>query len=492
LLIPFVDIADADVIPPLVSADKTVFNWIQKVQKPIFVTLSALNTTSGVVAIVMPWVAHFSAAGAPNDYGPAAERGDWLHPFSWSMLPNRVPFFSNMFETWFGNKLSAKAGKPGEPQTWANKLPILSKIQTLKSKTGLSINPAKALTSRYGLPVQDDKYPVLCQHAAEELVAEGDLLIGLLLSHLSEGLVDAPDLSGFSYWFGIVVGSFPGIFCSGTDPIEAAAKQLGLSFTADSALAVLKPLSGMGWYKAFRKISEEAKKSTSQTSQVETASGETESKGKYRYSMYPMKPYDLFQNGNGFGQVWAIINGKDSLTLGAATGVDVAEWGPSDSSGDSSGNNVDYAEAEFYYDCGPQSGESAPGRNDTGGSWDQCKYNAMWNLKWKARLRRYHPFQLNALKMGELAVYNALGAESMVQKFLGYVPGLDGFGVAEKYSIVDAVKSCLTGIGQGKPGAPDVRGRCPIPTGGSSGDGTVTVGVGSDAPGISNYDKVLH
>jgi hypothetical protein len=247
--------------------------------------------------------------------------------------------------------------------------------------------------------------------------------------------------------------------------------------------ALLKPFSGWGWYKSFRKLSESSKNATSQP---------LKGTDRYRYSMYPMKTYDLFQNGDGFGQVFAIIDGDESLTTGAATGVDVAQWGRSAFSGDTTGNSVDYAEAEFYYDCGPGSGISAPGRDDSLGRWDQCKYNATWNLKWKARLRRYHPFQLNALKMGEVALYNALGAQNVVQKILGYVPGVDGNGLGAKYGVVDAVKSCITGIGQGKPGALTTFGRCPIPTLGSSGDGTVTVGWESDAPGISNYKNVLH
>jgi hypothetical protein len=242
---------------------------------------------------------------------------------------------------------------------------------------------------------------------------------------------------------------------------------------------VLKPLKWMGWYKPFEELAKKAKDATSKGSW-------------YKFTMYPMKPYDLYQNGNGFGQVWAIINGKDSLTTGAQTGVDVAAWGAGKFVADTSGDSVDYAEAEFYYDCGPHAGPEAPGRDDSDGVWSECKYNAMWNMKWKARLRRYHPFEFNAEKAVELALYNALGAESVVQKILTFVPILgEPFGVAGKYSVVDAVKSCLTGIGQGKPGSIDF-GHCPLPMGGSKGDGNVGFGWQSDAPGISDYSKVLH
>jgi hypothetical protein len=459
LLIPGVNIIDAGVVASLVEADVEMFQVIQKVQEPIFITLCCLNVSAGVEAIAMPWVAHLSAKNAPDDYGPAAQQGDGLQPFSWSMIPNRIPLFSNFAENWFGEKLEKK-------------VPIIKRI---KDKTGLSINPAKLATSRYGLPVQDDKYPVLCQHAAQELVGEFATLADVSLSALRIPHADASIFDGFSYWFGIVVGQFPGVFCSGVDPMLAIQNQLGVSI---SNLPLPKG-GGKGWYSTFQKLSEEAKKATS--------------KGLlYKNSMYPMKPYDLFQNGNGFGQVWAIIKGNDGLTTGAASGVDIAAWGRAKGAApaDTSGNRVDFAEAEFYYDCGANSGRSAPGRDDSGGSWSECKYNAMWNMKWKARLRRYHPFEFNALKMAELAIYNGLGAEGFVQKILGLVPGVDGYGVAAKYGIVDSVKSCLTGIGQGTSGY--VVGGCPIPMGGSKGDGTVGMGWNSDAPGISDYKQVLH
>jgi hypothetical protein len=459
MLIPGVNIIDAGVVTHLVNADIWMFNVIQKAQEPIFATLCGLNVSAGVVAIATPWVAHLSAKDAPDDYGPAAQQGDGLQPFSWSMIPNRIPLFSNFAENWVGDKLEQK-------------VPVIKRI---KEKSGLSINPAKLLTSRYGLPVQDDKYPVLCQHAAQELVGEFATLADVALSLLNKPGFDPSSWDGFGYWFGVVVGQFPGIFCSGVDPMLAMKNQFGVGV---GGLPLPKG-GGKGWYNAFRKLAEEAKGATS--------------KGQlYKNSMYPMKTYDMFQNGNGFGQVWAIIKGNESLTTGAATGVDVASWGRAKGAApaDTSGNSVDFAEAEFYYDCGTGAGRHAPGRDDSGGTWGDCKYNAMWNMKWKARLRRYHPFELNALKMAELAIYNGLGAEGFVQKMLGFLPGVDGYGVAAKYGIVDSVKSCLTGIGQGS--SSYVVGGCPIPMGGSKGNGTVSPGWNSDAPGIKDYNQVLH
>jgi hypothetical protein len=331
--------------------------------------------------------------------------------------------------------------------------------------------------------VQDDKYPVLCQHAAQELFDEFSSVVGFITSELTGTNSDGPDLSGISYWFGIFVGSFPGIFCSGVDPIMAIQNQLGIPLGGSYSkgfLNIFKPLTIFPWFKEFQDIAKNAKDATSKGSW-------------YKLSMYPMKPYDLFQNGNGWGQVWATINGNESLTTGAETGVDVAAWkwaSPPDTV-DTSGEKLDFAEAEFYYDCGPNTGPEAPGRNDTDGVWSECKYNAMWNMKWKARLRRYKPFEFDAAKMAELALYNSLGAESVVQKVLSLFPfaPIDPNGVGAKYGLIDSIKACLTSIGQGKSG--DLAwGHCPFPMGGPKGGGNVTWP--GNAPGNQDYDQVLH
>jgi hypothetical protein len=481
LLIPGIDLLDIGVMPGLIKWDTKVFNIINKIQNPIFDILTALNISAGVEAIAMPWVAHFSGRHVPDDYAPAAEEGDFWQPFSWSMIPNRVPFFSNALE--------GKSGKWTE--SLLAKVPVLKNLKPL----GFSPNLAKVATSRYGLPVQDDKYPVLCMHATEELFDEFSSLIGAFTGG------DGPDLSGISYWFGIFVGQFPSIFCEGTDPMKAIAQDLGIGSGIKDIMDVLGPLKKFGWFKTLSELADDGKNATGgggfnpnyDPSAPKDSPNSKQWLGgqKNRVSPYPMKPYDLFQNGNGFGQVWAIINGNEALTTGAATGVDVASWGASSVVSDSGQNGVDFAEAEFYYDCGPNAGPEAAGRGDSGGVWLDCKYNAMWNMKWKARLRRYQEFDLDALKMGELALYNAIGAESFVQKIIGLVPGLDPNGVGVKYGLIDSFKSCFTSVGQGKAGELSP-GACPIPAFGSSGFGDVGFGWNSSAPGVTDYSKVFH
>ena len=56
--------------------------------------------------------------------------------------------------------------------------------------------------------------------------------------------------------------------------------------------------------------------------------------------------------------------------------IRLAAWGTKTPEPPASWGKVQLAAAEFYY--------------DRAGSWSSIKDEAMWNLRWRARLRRYH------------------------------------------------------------------------------------------------------
>jgi hypothetical protein len=102
--------------------------------------------------------------------------------------------------------------------------------------------------------------------------------------------------------------------------------------------------------------------------------------------MEPMKVLDGWQNGSKDGQALSLVNGDDSLLKrspkGVRVGVQKDKRAPAQSKFDVS---IDakwaYAQAEYFYDCS--------------GAWSSCNKDedAMWHLKWRARLRRYNnPF----------------------------------------------------------------------------------------------------
>jgi hypothetical protein len=453
----------------LVDFDVQMFNVIQRVQEPVFMTLAGLNVTAGVEGLLVPWVSMTQARQVPLKYKSAREPAGIFQPFSLSLIPTRFPFLFNMGETKLGEVLQKKS-------------PLLKNL----NDKGLSLNPAKldAGITKYGLPVTDEKYPVLCEHAAHQLVQEFEYLspLGAVTRFMNaEGLLD-----GFSYFFGLFVGQFPGVFCSGVDPLLAFQNQLGVDIDrVDGVItmankipvlkAIVKPL------KAFQDLAKKAKDVTSKGGKGQL----------YKYSMYPMKPADIYENGNSLGQIWATIGGDNSATLGAVTGVDVATWGKGAKTQTAPSETMDYAEAEFYYDCGVGAAKASVGRSDSSGAWIDCKYNAMWNMFWKARLTRWQPVQIPVLKAILLGIYSGGGVESMVQWFASKFPFSDGNGIIVKYGLVDTVKNCFSNIGQGNSGTGKyVPGSCPFSTGGSKGNGTWTVN--GTAPDGNPIDKVYH
>ena len=107
--------------------------------------------------------------------------------------------------------------------------------------------------------MQDDKYPVLCQHAGQELVDEFVTISFEALSSLNLPSTDPHVFDGFSYWFGIVIGSFPELFCSGVDPMLAIKNLMEKKF----GVLPLPKGGAKGWYKSFIELSDKAKSATS-------------------------------------------------------------------------------------------------------------------------------------------------------------------------------------------------------------------------------------
>ena len=450
----------------LVEFDTQMFNIIQKVQEPVFMTLAGLNVTAGVEGMLVPWVSMNQARSIPTQYQSALEPDGLFQPFSLSIIPTRIPFLFNWGESALGSALQQK-------------VPILKNL----NDKGISINPTKldAGITKYGLPFTDEKYSVLCEHAAHELVQGFEYLTPL--GAVSQALNAGELLDGFSYFFGLFVGQFPGVFCSGVDPLLAFKNQLGVDIdrvdgviTGASKIPVLKVI--VKPLQAFQALAKKARDVTSKGASAQA----------YKFSMYPMKPAELYANGNSFGQVWATIRGDNTATTGAITGVEVAAWGARGTRGESASEKMDYAEAEFYYDCGVGAGAPSAGRSDGSGAWVDCKYNAMWNMFWKARLTRWQPVEIPVLKAALVGVYSS-GVEPVLQWFAGKFPFSDGNGVVVKYGLLDTVKNCFTNIGQGGSGT-TAPGSCPFSTGGSKGNGTWTLG--STAPDGNPVEKVYH
>jgi hypothetical protein len=442
LFVPFVDIAAAAVLPELVDFDTEMFSTIEEVQPIIFKTLTILNFSEGTVAIIMPFAGAIASGMTAEEYGGAVAS---TSSFSPSMIPTRLPYLSNKLDSVLSKKLPT--------------IPVV----------GLQPAPTKIpLLQRYGLPVQDDTYGMLCMHAGSQLVEE----VGFFLSLASLGLI--PDTGPLKtaeklvgQVFGQVVGAVPWLFCSGVDPFQILSNLVGGGVVGAATESV-------PFLTTLKNAAKAGKDATGP-------------------SMNPMKPFDEAKNGNGFMQVYGSATGTPSLTTGAQTGVGIAgfESGSASSVGSSDGN--DFAEAEFYFDCGgPNAGddEVVMSTNDTSGDWQDCKYNAMWNMRWKARLRRYHQFQWDIRKDIELSIYQGLGIDKFFQ---GLLPSTLQDGSLAKTRFLDPVKACITSLGSGSSSGTGDFGGCPFPVGTwFSFPNGGKIGIGSDSPDGFSMSDVLH
>jgi hypothetical protein len=107
------------------------------------------------------------------------------------------------------------------------------------------------------------------------------------------------------------------------------------------------------------------------------------------------KPYDPAVLGDDYYAVWAFDWGDLSSQSGANKGVDIAGWNYGHAGDASVFTQIGISQAEFYYEPrkdgptkwrgGIASALPGPFASDKG-----IQYEALWNMRWRARLRRVH------------------------------------------------------------------------------------------------------
>lgn len=210
---------------------------------------------------------------------------------------------------------------------------------------------------REGLPVQEDEYSVLCDHAAK-VVGE------FVMLPFSAFGVSAQWASGLLQG---LVGMAPGYFC-GNGGTEAQHKETNLAAAKVYCDAMKKQ----------SKLNHSAFNYDECMRDQEKAAG-----GLIDYSpvfspdaMNPKKVYEGAENGNPYFNIVAYAWGDIQMTTKGRKKIRLAAWGAKVPEPPESWGKVQLASAEFYY--------------DHAGAWSSYKDEAMWNMRWRARLRRYH------------------------------------------------------------------------------------------------------
>lgn len=349
----------------MTSAAQTPYaNLVMKVEKIVDTILKALYQASNAVAIGMPWVAEGKAILVSKDYAPTVDGGFMA---SISLLPGPV-------EQAVGGLVAKdkKATATG------------GSTDTKKSKSG---------AMRWGLPVQDDDFSVLCGKAGKNVVSFVFLPFDFLPGF--GGLA-----KGVSKFAGGVVGkitsTFPGYFCG---DLKDAAKGFADTIkdaVTDKADAKLEDLC-----KKKAKDAKDDKVDFDLKACLDASKGGLEKLGKpggptLGEGKTSKKVYDAATLGDDYFAVWSFDWGNLQDQSDAAKGVNVAGWNKAKAAGPSTFTKFGIAKAEFYYEPKPGDPKKwgkefsetlplglAPDEKEGGLSTD-----AMWNMRWRARLRR--------------------------------------------------------------------------------------------------------
>ncbi len=256
---------------------------------------------------------------------------------------------------------------------------------------------------RLGLPVQEDTYKFLCEKAG---------------TYVGE-LVFSP-FGKFGGWVSGVVGSivstFPGYFCGesgGWGSGGAGSISQGVSQAAIDAFAK-EACEEKGKGKSnfdMDECMEDAKKDVEEDLKKQSASQSgVDGNGKT-----PKRVFWGAKNGNGYFQIWSVLVGNDEWPKKAEKGVKIAAWNQSMTMPEAPWGKVAFAQAEFYY--------------DEAGEWDDYKDDAMWNMFWRARLRRVHSPTLSLADMLAGEVINVIvGRTNLDPEVIGAIGGFEIFG----------------------------------------------------------------
>lgn len=284
--------------------------------------------------------------------------------------------------------------------------------------------------SRLGLPVEEDSFTKLCEKAGEfvgEFALAPFAVFGVPTKWAS-GLVGGLVAMAPSYFCGDSGGGSSGGSGSGSgsgggqkpSSVDDAAKQI-----CDSqAEAIKKANEELGKKKKltfdYDKCIEDQKKNMKDVEAASFSSGGGSSNGKT-----PKKVVEGAKNGGKEFQITAFIWADMKLSNMANKRVRLPAWGAKVAKAPSFWGKVQFSEAEFYY--------------DGSGSWDSLKEDAMWNMRWRARLRRYH----EELAPGGQLVHTALSILGLAAPG-GLLEGIASFqaggldGLTEQYLGLDS------------------------------------------------------
>jgi len=349
----------------------------EKVATNVVRILSAMNAAQVAVASVTPIVGAARATintKSAYDVSFAATESAALLP---SINPQGIETLARCFQ-------GAKAGKTPKKKADSDKTTLEKTFETYD--TFLS-NPRMGLG--VSLPVQTESYSVLCQKAGESVLNN---LAGVLeRMGVPAGAVEGIDKAkGF---LGAIVGSLPGLFCAPIGGPPAGLDDLVGQQAVDSCKSELdgkeRRFVGDGQGNNTVEYKDEDGNFLPEDAFVKKCAKDKKKKandqlkGAFTSDNYdltecgsPAKVWEWAVNGNVFMRSFAQVEKAQSMAARDDQLLKVADLGKTGQL-QAIGKDQISAHAEIYLECGKR--------------WMDCKSEAMWQLRWRARLRRIQP-----------------------------------------------------------------------------------------------------
>lgn len=238
---------------------------------------------------------------------------------------------------------------------------------------------------KIGLPVSEDSYANLCKKAGEYVV---DIAFFWMVGPLS---ILKAGLEKFAGW---LAGTFPGYFCGGGG-VDGGASGL------DGAKSSLEDLAKKACEEIEKGKKEEYKKDHDGSldgfdfdmdqckddkqdefkgkldEQLGEGAGDTLQGTMNVEKMTPKKVYDGAKHGGFYFQVFGFANAEQDWPRRTDKGILIATTAGGMNVPTNIFTAMRFAQAEFYFD--------KPGK------WDDNAEDAMWEMAWRARLRRIRP-----------------------------------------------------------------------------------------------------
>ncbi|HEY0468520.1 MAG TPA: hypothetical protein VGC79_30205, partial [Polyangiaceae bacterium] len=378
-----------------------------KVATNVVRILSAMNAAQVAVASVTPIVG--AARGTLStkdayDVSFAATESASLLP---SINPKGIQTLAKCFKGPKAGKTPKKEESENESESRLGKgiAKSFDFYQTFLSNPRMGIGTS--------LPVQVESYSVLCQKAGESVLNN---LAGVLeRMGVPAGAVEGIDKA--KIFLGAIVGSLPGLFCSPIGAPPAGLDDLVGKQATDSCKSELdgKPRKFVGdshgnntvTYEVDGKyVTEDEYLKKCTKDKKKQANDKINGAFAKNYDMAecgsPSKVWEWAVNGNVFMRSFAQIEKRRAMAPIDDQLLQVADLGKHGGLSPIEDDQIT-AHAEIYLDCDAK-------------RWMDCKSNAMWQMRWRARLRRIQPASrlvATAIEPGIVAtltqIFNASG-----------------------------------------------------------------------------------